>query len=114
MLFVCLGLLFLPLAANAYAANKAEETELKAAFIYNFSLFATWPQSSPNLRLCILGADRYTALLSRYEGRIVQGATIHVEKVPSALEARNCQILFLDTEEQEIEAINKTLKAHRY
>ncbi|MEQ1602718.1 MAG: YfiR family protein [Methylophilaceae bacterium] len=114
LLLSCLGLLFAPMAVNANAATVAEESELKAAFIYNFSLFTTWPKIDKNLRLCVLGAETYTSLLAKYEGRSVQGALIHVEQVASAQAARNCQLLFVDTNdqanEQTMDAINKALE----
>lgn len=108
---IYLGLLLLPsITVNANAAAVAEESELKAAFIYNFSLFTTWPKMDKNLRVCVLGAETYTALLSKYAGRNVQGAAVHVEQVGSAQAARNCQVLFVDINDSSIDTINKALE----
>lgn len=78
------------------AATVAEEPELKAAFVYNFTLFTTWPQTNDPLSLCVLGESTYLPLLKIYNGRIVNGATLKVMQVDSALEALSCQVLFID------------------
>lgn len=42
------------------AANEEEEYALKSAFLYNFSLFATWPeQNLTQFNLCIYGQDPF-------------------------------------------------------
>lgn len=107
LLSLCLLLL---VAAGARATTVAEEPELKAAFVYNFTLFTTWPQSVQSLRICVLGEAPFVQPLKRYEGRNANGAMVGVEHVKSALEARGCQVLFIDKSEHErIGAINKAL-----
>lgn len=109
--------LFLPslcllmlVTAGARATTVAEESELKAAFVYNFTLFTTWPQSVQSLRICVLGEPTFVPPLKRYEGRNANRAMVGVEHVKSAQEARACQVLFIDKSEHErIGAINKAL-----
>lgn len=96
---------------GAYAASVAEESELKAAFVYNFTLFTTWPQTNRNLRMCLLGDVSYAAQMETYKKRNVYGATILIEKVQSANEARTCQVLIIGvSEHDQIGNINKALK----
>jgi len=84
---------------GGYAASVAEESELKAAFVYNFTLFTTWPQTSRNLRMCILGDVSYATQMETYKNRNVYGATILIEQVQSANEARSCQVLIIGVSE---------------
>lgn len=107
----CVVVLITLLTTNAHAASVAEESELKAAFVYNFTLFTTWPQTTPVLDICVLGGNTYLTLLKKYEGRIVNKATVQVKRVGSASEARGCQVLFIDSSEHEhIDNINRALQ----
>ena len=49
-----------------------EEARLKAAFIYNFTKYVTWPlsieQASGKLRVCVLGKEAFTDELSQLSG----------------------------------------------
>lgn len=81
------------------AAVQSEEVALKAAFIYNFSLFTTWPQAKTNLNFCVLGEGGYVEALAKYEGRKAGGASIHVQKIDSAEDAHVCEVLFIGVSE---------------
>ncbi len=106
-----MGLLLLFVAFGARTATVLEDPELKAAFVFNFSLFTSWPKMSQSLRICVLGEDTFVPLLKKYEGRQVQGATVHVDHVLSPQEARSCQVLFIDASEYEhIAAITSELQ----
>jgi hypothetical protein len=96
--------------AGASAATMGEESELKAAFVYNFTLFTTWPQAIQSLRVCVLGEPTLVLPLKRYEGRSANGMMVRVDHVKSATEARSCQVVFIDSSEHEnIGSINKVL-----
>jgi phosphohistidine swiveling domain-containing protein len=88
--------LLLLASAPTYATTVAEESELKAAFVYNFTLFTTWPQANNPLSLCVLGESTYLPLLKVYDNRVVNGSTMKVKQVDSASEALSCQVLFID------------------
>ena len=106
----CLCLLSLA-SASVHATPETEESELKAAFIYNFTLFTNWPQPhEKTLRLCLLGEISYASKLYVYDGRIVEGATLQIEKVKSASEAKVCQVLIAEIKDQaDINKIKKEL-----
>ncbi len=105
------ALLLLVASFGARAASVAEEVKLKAAFVYNFSLFTTWPNMNHTLRICVLGGGTFVPLLKKYEGRQVQDAVVRVDQVLSAKEARACQVLFIDSSEHErIDSIVKELE----
>ncbi len=65
-LALCLGFA-LSLTAVASAAEEATESQVKAAYLYTFGKFVTWPQSSvPDdspREICVLGKDPFGAVL---------------------------------------------------
>ncbi len=104
-------LLLLLASFDIQAAAGIEEVKLKAAFIYNFTLFTTWPQARRSLNLCVMGEDGYIEALSKYDGRKVLNATFHVQKLSSADNVHACEVLFLDhSQSTRIDQIRKALK----
>ena len=98
--FLACGFIWLLSAMPATAmATQAEEMELKAAFIFNFTLFTTWPHAKDHLLLCVLGDEKYDAPLGRYEGRKVFDATLNVRHVHEVEDGRACDVLFVDRSE---------------
>lgn len=94
----------LALGMNLFAAAEPEESEVKAAFIYNFAKFVEWPaevfeSSSAPLKLCVLGHDSVETELRQLEGREAQGHTLRVQAIASPDDARECHILFIAASE---------------
>lgn len=109
LLFVFMCLLLLA-PASAHAVTVAEESELKAAFIYNFTLFTNWPKANPHIRVCILGDIDYADDIKKYNGRSANGSKLEIESVQSAKEGTSCQVLLIHAKDQvEINYINKEL-----
>ena len=92
---LALPLRVMPAAADATVA----EYPLKAAFLYNFTLFTEWPDAAGGVKICVLGQDPFGAELDRYAGRETPGGRISVSRVESAQAARNCQVLFIAASE---------------
>lgn len=107
----CWGIWLLSVMPATAMATQAEEMELKAAFIYNFTLFTTWPHAKDHLLLCVLGNEKYDAPLGRYEGRKVFDATLSVRHVREVEEGRACDVLFVDRSEYaRLDQARKTLE----
>lgn len=81
-------------AQNVYAVQ-ADEEAVKAAFVYNFSLFTTWPQLKETIHFCVIGENPQLNALNQYEGRKVADATVHVKEVSTIEDARTCEVLFM-------------------
>lgn len=72
-------LAMLPLAGSA--ATPQPEYALKAAFIYNFALFTTWPASiGDQLLFCTLRGDPFGGELDDAAGRMVGPRTVRVRR----------------------------------
>lgn len=73
----------------AWAAERADENEVKAAVIYNLLLFIHWPPpTSPpaGLRLCVLDDGALTTALRHHERKPVRGQALEIRRIGSAPE----------------------------
>ena len=91
------------LAVTLSAAIPAQVTEyqVKAAVLYKFVQFVTWPPesfSSPSdpVVACVLGQSSFAfALKELSRGKLVWGRPFTVREVANAQQAKSCQILFV-------------------
>ncbi len=98
-----LGLGWLPPAVQA---QEVGEYELKAAYLYNFALFTTWPSEAMAdkgqfLYLCVLGTDPLGPALDALAGKRVQERRIAVRRLAAPEEAPGCHVLYLHGGERE-------------
>jgi hypothetical protein len=87
--------LAIPAAVPAQGAN---EYEIKAAFLFNFTRFVDWPLSSESGPFCIgiVGADPFAGALEQaVKGRLAGGHAITVEHFKLGEESAACQIVFI-------------------
>jgi len=86
---------------NAAGLPVAEEYQVKAVFLFNFSSFITWPSTaftSPNapFLICILGQDPFqTELDLTVEGEKTANRPVLVRRMNTLNETDHCQILFV-------------------
>jgi YfiR/HmsC-like len=99
------------LALMSHAARAAEEYEVKAAFLLNFTKFIAWPPDafadvhSP-LAICVLGDDPFgNALDEMVKGETVSGHALRVQRIHRAPESKACQVLYFATSQREAEKI---------
>lgn len=76
------------------------EYQVKAAFLYNFVKFVTWPgeaeRDSRSLVLCVLGPDPFALSLERVvEGKSVRGRRLLIRRVSFLDEVGDCDLLFV-------------------
>jgi len=81
-------------------AQEAEEHELKAAFLYNFAKFISWPApqspSSPPLLICLMAAPTTAeSLREQTRGKVLHSRAVVIRELSAPAEIGNCQILFL-------------------
>lgn len=99
-------------AASQTALINREYT-IKAAFLYKFSNYVTWPETafgaeSDPFVIGVYGENPFGKTLDTIaDAKKVSGRTIVVKKVSSAQEALGCHILFLSrtATQKEIEAV---------
>lgn len=82
--------------ASPVAAVELSEYQLKAAFLYNFASFTSWPADVGNtLKLCIHGRDPFGPELDALQDKRVDHRRILIERTPPAGTLGSCQIVFI-------------------
>ncbi|MBU0681113.1 MAG: YfiR family protein [Proteobacteria bacterium] len=101
--------------APAYADNHISEYKVKAVYLYNFTKFISWPEStlpdtSHTINICVVGKNPFGSFLEPLTQLKAQDKALTVEFIENldALETKNCQILFIAASEKD--AVAKILK----
>lgn len=105
------------LGVQAYAMPvTVPEYELKAAYLYNFALFTTWPpdkmpDDGSAIVFCVLAQDAQTASISGLQAKKIRDRSILMRQIASPEEGRGCHVLFVGA--GGAEAMPKVLEAVR-
>jgi len=103
---LCVFALCAAMATHAGENLPFVESQVKAAFLYNFAQFVEWPRetfrnSSDPINLCILGLTPVGRTLQNVvRDKVVGGRTLAVHNITNVGQAGNCQILFVSASEQ--------------
>jgi hypothetical protein len=80
---------------------RASETEIEAAYLYNFGKFVTWPAQPEPFEICVLGKDPFGPVLdATVSGETIGTRRVVVSRIASAREAAGCQVLFISDQEE--------------
>lgn len=88
-------LVCLPLPGDSDTASP--EAHLKAAFLYNFTSFVSWPdtaQAGDGFTLCVLGEDPFGELLDALAGRAVMDTRLVVRRLHNTKQLEECRLVF--------------------
>lgn len=101
-----LCLLLLAQVSTRVVANQPGEEDVKAAYLYNFTRFVTWPREAIKngapFRVCVVAGNHMTRVIERtMQGELVGGRPVATVVPRDAGEARLCQILFIGQEAAE-------------
>ena len=117
-LLTILLILFPTLVPNIAEAIDADEYQIKAAYLYQFTQFVDWPASSfkspdANFELCVIGEDTFGVALSQLAQRTHESHPIILRFLNTVDEVRGCHLLYLSTSEAERETalLAKTVKS---
>lgn len=81
------------------AAQKANEAELKAAFLLNFAMFVEWPPSdTSSFTICQYGRDHLGSGATALSRRSLRGRPIQVRTV-TGKDVESCRLLFIPAPE---------------
>jgi hypothetical protein len=99
------GLLLISASFSAAQVPRPTESEVEAAYLYNFGKFATWPSDravadSP-FEICIVGKDPFGKVLdATVLGERIGGRTIAIKRLSQVKQAESCSILFVSSSEE--------------
>lgn len=97
-------------SGNCLAVGPAEqpiaEYRIKAAFLYNFAKFVTWPADSfagpgDPIAICVVGPGPFGQWLDdAVRGKAIEGRSLAVRHISNVAEASACHILFVGSGEE--------------
>lgn len=96
-------LLLLSCSASSALPDAIErEQKIKAAYLYHLAQFIDWPEAhalktSQHINICAPGSSPFSNYLQNLSQRKAKGREIHLVQVSKATLATNCNILFLDS-----------------
>ncbi|MGR8930403.1 MAG: YfiR family protein [Gammaproteobacteria bacterium] len=80
-------------------ADDSLEYKIKAAYLYNFTKFITWPEKdSATFNLCIIRDDPFQNLLDSLENKTALDKPIRVFRYTDIGQAKDCHIIYIDRE----------------
>ena len=87
LLFIlCLGLA---------QGNENLEYKIKAAYLYNFTKFISWPEkNTPTFNICIVGTDPFQNLLDSLETKTAAGKPIRIFRYTNPVQMVDCHIVY--------------------
>lgn len=102
---VALTLALLSAFLSPAQESRATESQVKAAYLYNFGKFITFPPnrsaSSDPFSICVLGKDPFgEALDATVSGESINGKKIIVQRLLNMQHAETCSILFVSSSEE--------------
>lgn len=113
-------LCLVPLVALVLTAvamgEEVSEHQVKAAFLFNFVKFVTWPPEafhSPTdpIALCVLGPDPFGADLDRVvRDKTVDNRTFTVLRIGTSAAARHCHVVFIPAEQEHPQELLRQLR----
>lgn len=85
-------------AFSGAAAQPSTEYRIKAAFLYNFTRFVTWPANpagESGFTLCVLGDDPFGNLLDTLAGKSVNNMPLEVRHPGNLALLEQCKLVFI-------------------
>jgi hypothetical protein len=85
-------------AFSGIAGQPSTEYRIKAAFLYNFTSFVTWPDNlagESEFTLCVFGDDPFGELLDKLAGKSVRDTQLAVRRLESLALLDQCELVFI-------------------
>ena len=74
------------------------EYQVKAAFLYNFARFTSWPEhSNSEFRLCVLGDDPFSEALDALVGKTIHNEPLAIARLDHSSELNGCELVYIST-----------------
>ncbi len=101
-LFVALALVALGTRSAEAQGPASREYGLKAAYLYNFMKFVSWPSealdgSPEHIVVCVHGEDPFVDNLDKIDGKPVGQRSVVVHRCEDLLDLSRCHVLFISS-----------------
>jgi len=103
---ICIALFLCNLCKAESASDSPLERRVKAAFLYRFTEFVTWPEitpasAPPSFVIGIVGSDAMTEELRQIvTGRLVKGRPIELRRLSAGDSLDGCRLVFIGSGER--------------
>ena len=101
--FIMLLLSMLITSAPAVASDALNEYQVKAAYLYNFAKFITWPDENHKHKspfvIGVLGKNAFGQALEQLTAKTIRNRPIIIKYFKTIEDVANCQILYLASTE---------------
>ncbi len=97
------GLVLTPLQTYA-DKNSLQEYDIKAAFIYNFAKYVSWPEKTFTFKkepliLGLLGKHPFGSKINALDGKKIHKRTLKVITIKNYAQATKCHLLYISSSE---------------
>jgi len=97
-----------------HTAEIPSESQLKAAYLYNFAKFISWPEDTfaneqDPLVIGVLGNNPFSKELAPLTERTVRGRPIKIMQFKKVEDIQACHLLYINPAIRQLEAVLKTL-----
>ena len=94
-----IALLLLCNGVPSHSSEVSQEYQLKAAFLFNFARFITWPENalpeeSKTINFCIIGENPFGTILSNIESKIISGHSVKIYYLDTRSNPQQCHLAF--------------------
>jgi hypothetical protein len=102
-MFVCVAFGFSTVTRAQH--ETPTEYQVKAAYLYNFGKFVSWPTESKatppeSFEICVLGDDPFGAVLDAVvKGGTISGRAAATKRLSAITDVNNCRVLFISSSE---------------
>ncbi len=78
-------------------AASVDERDMKAALIYNFAVYTSWPNNADKaFNICMFEADQESLNEAMLERKVLNGKSVHVRNIHDIEDVKACQVLFME------------------
>ena len=91
-------------AAEAAAVSQPSQSEVEAAYLFDFGKFVRWPAGADQgpMNLCVAGPPSFSAGLEKVvANENINGRTLEVRQVEHVDDESGCAILFIDASQRD-------------
>jgi hypothetical protein len=105
ILALILSILLLPAVIAQAQDGRPTESQVKAAYLFNFGKFVRWSTerspSTESFEICILGKDPFGGVLdSTVAGESIDGKRIVIRRLTTLQDASQCSVLYIGASEE--------------
>lgn len=81
--------------AGYFAKSQTTNYQVYSLYVINIAKYTSWPSTSGELRIAVLGKSKVYEELMKHNGKVVNGQTMKITQVESPAEIDNAHIIYV-------------------